>query len=105
MLQGEGLSLQIIKKALFILSIISLVLFFTFYYLEMWYEKLVCINLFLIFWGLNKVVLWYLGEKFGITATVAVPADAHKGLRLIGLFFVSFITIYGAQDLLQLIAT
>ncbi|QBJ64547.1 hypothetical protein B1F84_15940 [Pseudoalteromonas sp. DL-6] len=105
MLQGAVLSLQMLKKALFSLAIVFLVLFFAFHYFDMGYEALVCIDLFLIFWGLDKVVLWYLGEKFGIAAMVAVPADAHKSLRLIGLFFVAFITIYGAQDLLQRVAT
>jgi len=105
MLQGAALSLQVLKNSLFTLAVVFLALFFTFHYLEMGYEALVCIDLFLVFWGLNKVVLWYLGEKFGIAAMLAVPADAHKSLRLIGLFFVAFITIYGAQDLLKRVAT
>ncbi|WP_166638717.1 hypothetical protein [Paraglaciecola marina] len=97
--------LQVLKKSFFALAILFLLIFFAFHYFNMSSEASVCIDLFLITWGLDKVVLWYLGEKFGITATVAVPADAHKGVRLIGLIFVAFISIYGAQDLLFRIAT
>jgi len=105
MLQGAGLPIQMFKQSLFLLAIGFLLLFFTLHYFKMGFEAMICIDLFLVFWGLHKVVSWYLGEKFGIASMVAIPADAHKSIRLLGLLFVAFITIYGAQDLLQRVAT
>jgi hypothetical protein len=93
------------KSVIFALALLCIVLFFTFHYLDKNSESLVSLYLFLTFWGLDKCLAWHLGEKIGIASMLAIPSDAHKNIRLLGLLIGLFLTFYGINHLFVQVST
>jgi len=93
------------KSVVFSLALLCIVLFFTFSYLDKNSESLISIYLFLTFWGIDKCLAWHLGEKIGIASMLAIPSDAHKSIRLLGLLIGLFLTFYGINHLFVEVST
>jgi hypothetical protein len=65
----------------------------------------ISIHLFIVLWGLDKVILWHLGEKFGLHAQLRISADSHPALRMMGLVVALIVVYFGAQGLIERVAT
>jgi hypothetical protein len=101
MMQVANFTYPFFKKLIFSLTLVSFILFFVFHYLDKSFATMVSMDLTLISWGICNILAWHFGEKIHIANLVSIPADAHKTIRMMGLCFVSFIALYGIQDLVE----
>ncbi len=90
---------------MFILAFVFLVLMFILSYLEENYFALLAVDLAIIFWGTEKCLCWFLGERISIANQVAIPQDAPKVLRTVGLCFGGFVVGYGIFDIAERLTT
>lgn len=99
------MNIKIYKKVNYYILLFLLVSFFSLAYLDNRFQTLLCLYLFFILWGVDKVFAYYLGEKISLAYGVSVPADANIGWRLLGVTFPVMISIYGVVELFLHIAT
>ncbi|MCL1098187.1 hypothetical protein [Shewanella gelidii] len=94
-----------LQKIIFSLSVLFLLLFFLFAYLERGNESLICVYLFIFLWGLEKCLSWKLGFKIGIGPMVAISQNANSKLRLFGLIWGIAFASFGMFKVFETIAT
>jgi hypothetical protein len=94
-----------LQKAIFILSVLFLILFFLFHYLELNNESLLCIYMFIFLWGAEKCAAWKLGYKIGIGPMVAIPENANSNLRFFGLIWGLMFAGFGIFNVFNALAT
>jgi hypothetical protein len=98
-------SLVKFRKVVFGLSVISLFLFFLLHYLGHSKESLISVYVFIFFWGIEKCLSWKLGYKIGIGPMVAIPSNADRKLRLLGLVWGLLFLSIGVFNLFKVVAT
>ncbi len=69
-----------------------------YYYLPMVTQNYM-FNFFLITWGLDKTIAYYLGKKIRIGPVVTINANSNEHLRKIGLVFGFLLISFGLFNL------
>ena len=63
------------------------------------------IGIFLIVWGIDKILCWYSGDAIGLRAGLEIPKNAPESLRYLGLGFSIFIIVVGTLVIIQYVQT
>lgn len=93
----NGLSLA--GKATFYLSLLFLLFFLLLAFSDRISLALTSLHLMFVFWGANKVIVYFMGGEIRLTYAVKVSENAPKIIRRIALVFCALVALYGLIEL------
>jgi len=94
----------LVKKVSLLIQTASLITMLIMLFLDIEFYSLLSVYCFLVIWCIDKVVLFFLKEEFGIANQLKIKADAPPALRIAGVSFVSVILVFSLKELFEHVA-